>query len=172
MSTNGGAWESARKDAWLWELLSSSSEDEGGVEDKRAKTEDKYSRFGESSRWMAEASSLEARSWVEVKAEEMGEQGRGHQQLHLDKMLGTLDLLDERAEKIDIRLKQIETQMGELRKEEEGERAGLGNGGLPKGRVRPNQTSGGGSMCTGEGDTHASKDKHFSVTVVLCTVCH
>jgi hypothetical protein len=39
------AWENARKDVWLRELLSSSSEDE---------SEDKYSRFVESGRWIAE----------------------------------------------------------------------------------------------------------------------
>jgi hypothetical protein len=38
-------WETARHDAWLRELLTDSSEDE---------SEDKYSRFTESGRWIAE----------------------------------------------------------------------------------------------------------------------
>jgi hypothetical protein len=38
-------WESARRDSWLRELLTDSSEDE---------PEDEYTRFEESSRWMAE----------------------------------------------------------------------------------------------------------------------
>jgi hypothetical protein len=62
-------------------------------------------------------------------------------------MLGTLDLLDERAEKIDLWLKQIKARMGELRKEEEEEKADMKDDGFPKGRVRPNQASGEGSRC-------------------------
>ncbi len=38
-------WEVARRDAWLWELLTDSSGSE---------TEEKYTRFAESGRWIAE----------------------------------------------------------------------------------------------------------------------
>jgi hypothetical protein len=50
-------WETRRKDAWLRELLTSSSEEEEeGPERKKARTgEEKYRRFEESSRWLAEA---------------------------------------------------------------------------------------------------------------------
>ncbi len=43
-------WETVRKDVWLRELLTSSSEDEGEAEEKRARMEEKYARFDESSR--------------------------------------------------------------------------------------------------------------------------
>jgi hypothetical protein len=43
-------WETVRKNAWLRELLTSSSEDEGEAEEKRARMEGKYTRFDESSR--------------------------------------------------------------------------------------------------------------------------
>ncbi len=41
----GQKWEAARRDAWLQELLTDSSGSE---------SEDKYSRFAESGRWIAE----------------------------------------------------------------------------------------------------------------------
>jgi hypothetical protein len=50
--TNEEMWETARKNTWLRKLLSSSSEDEEGREGKKTKMEDKYARFGESSRWV------------------------------------------------------------------------------------------------------------------------
>ncbi len=43
-------WETVRKNVWLRELLTSSSEDEGEAEEKRARMEGKYARFDESSR--------------------------------------------------------------------------------------------------------------------------
>ncbi len=51
-------WEAVRKGAWLRELLSSSSEDEEGAEEKRAKVEEKYMRFEESRRWIKEMLTL------------------------------------------------------------------------------------------------------------------
>jgi predicted nucleic acid-binding Zn-ribbon protein len=44
------------------------------------------------------------------------------QQDFMKRALATLDTLDERAEKIDVRLGQIETRMRELEEEEEKER--------------------------------------------------
>jgi hypothetical protein len=112
-----GAWETARRDAWHRELLSSSSEDE---------SEDKYLRFKESGRWIAEIGGqcTEARPQAidEMDSEGMGEH-KEQQQDFVKKVLVTLDMLDERAEKIDMRLEQIEAQMVELKKEEEEEEA-------------------------------------------------
>jgi hypothetical protein len=50
-----GEWEIMRKDAWLRVLLTSSSEVEGEAEEKRARMEEKYVKFDESSRWIKEA---------------------------------------------------------------------------------------------------------------------
>jgi hypothetical protein len=44
-----------RKDGWLRELLTSSSEDEGEAKEKKAMMEEKYTRFDYSSRWVREA---------------------------------------------------------------------------------------------------------------------
>ncbi len=38
-------WEAIRRDAWLRELLSRSSEDEGQAEEKKTRMEEKYKRF-------------------------------------------------------------------------------------------------------------------------------
>ncbi len=42
-------WEMARQDAWLWELLTDRS---------RSETEEDYTRFGESGRWIAEMTGI------------------------------------------------------------------------------------------------------------------
>jgi hypothetical protein len=55
--SNSEIWETARKDAWLRELVSSSSEDEDRTEGKKAKVEEEYKRFEESSRWIKEMTS-------------------------------------------------------------------------------------------------------------------
>jgi hypothetical protein len=52
----------------------------------------------------------------------MGEH-KEQQQDFLKKALATLDMLDERAEKIDMRFEQIEARIVELMKEEEEEEA-------------------------------------------------
>jgi hypothetical protein len=49
-------WETARRDAWLRELLTDSSEDE---------PEDEYTRFEESSRWIAEMTGGAAEAGLE-----------------------------------------------------------------------------------------------------------
>jgi hypothetical protein len=80
-----------------------------------------------SSRWIAEIGGqrTEARPQAVNKAdsEDTGKHKEQQQQEFLKKALVTLDMLDERAEKRDERLEQIEAQMGELKKEEEEEEA-------------------------------------------------
>ncbi len=120
-------WKAVRKDAWLRELLSSSSEDEEGAGGKRAKTGEKYMRFKQSSRWIKEATGsgreCEAQAGTEaasIKGEESQGQERDHQQSpSMEEMLKILVLLDERAEAIGTRLEQIEVRMGELWREDE-----------------------------------------------------
>jgi hypothetical protein len=89
---------------------------------------------------------VEPKVEAEVEAKGTGEQGRESQQGLMSETLKTLNSLDERAEKIGLRLKQIEARMIELRKEEE-EEVGMKNGDPPKGRVSPNQASGRGGRC-------------------------
>jgi predicted nucleic acid-binding Zn-ribbon protein len=57
----------------------------------------------------------------EAGSEDVGKHKEQQQQEFLKKALATLDMLDERAEKIDVRLEQIEAWMIELKKEEEEE---------------------------------------------------
>jgi hypothetical protein len=62
-------WEAIRKDAWLRELLTSSSEEE--AKEKRTKLEEeKYRRFEESSRWLAEADFSDQGPSVKIRAKE------------------------------------------------------------------------------------------------------
>jgi hypothetical protein len=115
-------WEAVRKGAWLRELLSSSSEDEEGAEEKRAKVEEKYMRFEESRRWIKEMTNPDQECETQVGTEATstrGEEGQGQgedhqQQLSTDEMLGILDLLEGRVEAIGTRLEQIKFRMREL----------------------------------------------------------
>jgi hypothetical protein len=90
-------------------LLTSRSEDEA---------EGKYARFEESSRWIAEIGGQGTRAkphtGIEAEDERVGQHERARQQGFENKALTTLDLLDERAEKIGVRLEQIEARMIEL----------------------------------------------------------
>jgi hypothetical protein len=89
----------------------------GGNGRKEGQTEDKCARFEESSRWVREISShgQGSRAQTGTEAASMGEQERYHQQqLPMDEMLNALNLLDERAGKIGMRLEQIEARMKEL----------------------------------------------------------
>ncbi len=107
-----------RKDAWLRELLTSSSEDGGEVGEKRARMERKYARFEESSRWIEEATcpdqKHEAQTGTEATSAEgkdsseegksQGQEENCQQQPSTDEMLRILDLLDKRADVIGTRL--------------------------------------------------------------------
>jgi hypothetical protein len=62
-NSDGESWESTRKAAWLRELLSSSSEDE---------EEDKYAKFEESSRWVAEIGGHGTGAKAETKGRGVG----------------------------------------------------------------------------------------------------
>jgi hypothetical protein len=126
-------WETARKDAWLRELLSSSSEDEERTEGKKAKVEEKYTRFEESSRWIKEMTSPDQGSKTQAgtKATLMGRQRGGcQQQLSMNEML-----------------EQIEVRMRELWKEDEEGREALAEASPPRIGERPTQVGGGRSRC-------------------------
>ncbi len=58
---------------------------------------------------------------IEAESESTGNHERLQQQEFLNKALTTLDLLDERAEKVGVRLEQIEARMIKLGKQEEEE---------------------------------------------------
>ncbi len=94
-------------------MLASSSEDE---------SEDKSSIFKESGRWIAEIGGqcmkVRPQAANEAGGIEMGEPEE-QQQDFVRKALATLDMLDERTEKKDMRLGQIEARMIELKIEEE-----------------------------------------------------
>jgi hypothetical protein len=64
MSGQREEWETARRDAWLRELLTDSSEGEPEVE---------YTKFEESSRWIAEMTGSRDRGQCEPDAEEINE---------------------------------------------------------------------------------------------------
>jgi hypothetical protein len=116
-----------RKDAWLHELLTSSSEEE--TEEKKARTrEDKYQRFKESSRWLAEANPTGegqvAESGVTVKpckeiADNRDEVSTcqavvSKEESMVDGMMKAVIFLEEKTQAIGARLEQIEARMGEL----------------------------------------------------------
>lgn len=147
---NGEVWEAARKDARLRELLSSSSKDEEETKGKKAKTEEKYTRFEESSGWIKEMTSFnqgcEAQAGTKATLTKEREEGR-QQQLPMDKMLGVLDSLDKRAEERGMRLEQIKARMRELYKEDEEGREALEEASPPEIQRRPTQVGEGRSRC-------------------------
>jgi hypothetical protein len=68
MRDEGQKWEAARRDAWLQELLTDSSGSE---------SEDKYSRFAESGRWIAEMTgSRDKECRKQEESVEVGTSGR------------------------------------------------------------------------------------------------
>jgi hypothetical protein len=76
------------------------------------------------------------------------------QQDFMKRALATLDTLDERAEKIDVRLGQIETRMRELEEEEEKERKEkekIRNGRKRRLRMKKTAASGGAIDCSSSG---------------------
>jgi hypothetical protein len=103
-----------RKDGWLRELLTSSSEEKGEVKEKKAMMEEKYTRFDYSSRWVREAAipTQKCNAQVTTKAKlakreedserekNQGQEESCKQHPSTDEMLRILDLLDERAHAI------------------------------------------------------------------------
>jgi hypothetical protein len=129
----GVEWEAVLRNAWLWELLSSSSEEEGEEpEEKRARMgEKKYQRCKESSRWLAET---DPAGWgraakPEFDLEPSREEGDSGGEISThqteirrggpvtDKM-EALVLLEGRVRAIGVRLEQIVARMGELQEED------------------------------------------------------
>jgi hypothetical protein len=93
-------WETARRDAWLRELLTDSSEGE---------PENGCTRFEESSRWIAE---------MTEGAEEAGPVGPrdASDEDFVKGALATLDMVDERADRMGERLEEIEERVRRLEK--------------------------------------------------------
>jgi hypothetical protein len=99
-------WEATRRDAWLRELLmDSSGEDSDGG----------YSRFKESGKWIAEIGKHL------VEAEPVTSEKTSNEDF-LKGALGTLDMLDEKVERVGARLEQIETRVKELGERGEGKK--------------------------------------------------
>ncbi len=91
-------WEAARRDAWLRELLTDSSGDE---------SEDGCTRFRESSRWIAEMGEHAVEVDPVVPRDTSDED-------FVKGALATLDMLDERAERMGEKLEDIERRVRKL----------------------------------------------------------
>ncbi len=91
-------WETARKDEWLRELLTDSSGDE---------SEGGCTRFEESSRWIAEMGEGATEADPVLPRDTSDED-------FVKGALATLDMLDERAEKMGERLEEIEKRVMRL----------------------------------------------------------
>jgi hypothetical protein len=159
-------WEAARRDAWLRELLTDSSgnESDGGC-----------SRFEESSRWIAEMGEHAVEVDSTLPRDTSDED-------FMKGALATLDMLDERVERVGEKLEQIEMRVMKLgegkkavrkRKRVRGEDSGV----LRRSeRLRPKLTGGGQlgkamlmlsvlSMFSGQGEAQESKSGHHEVVL-------
>ncbi len=152
-SAAGEERETMRKDAWLCELLTRSSEEEEEEPDEKMARlgEEKYRRFEESSRWLAEANPT---GWGQVAKPEAepgppreaaGSRGKvsachtvvsGGESL-VDRVMEALVLLSGGARAIGMRLEQIEVRMGELKKEDEKERRAVAKANPGKIQIKP-----------------------------------